>query len=61
MLNFVKISEYSRFIRQVNNLEHMIEKLFSWLGDLFVKLEETNVSSVYSFPVELCSITRENR
>ena len=61
MLNFVKIPEYSRFIRRLNRLEQVIEKLFSWLGDLFVKLEGTNIYSVDSFPVELCNITREKR
>jgi len=39
MLNFVKIPEYSRFIRRINRLEQIIEKLFSWLGELFVKLK----------------------
>jgi len=34
-LKIVKMLEYSRFIRRLNNLEEVIEKLFLWLGKLF--------------------------
>jgi len=59
MLNFVKVLEYSRFIRRINRLEQIIDKLFSWISKLFIRLEGANVYSVDSFPVELCNITRE--
>jgi hypothetical protein len=60
-LKIVKMLEYSRFIRRLNNLEEVIEKLFLWLGKLFEKLEGAKIYSVDSFPVELCNITREKR
>ncbi len=60
-LKIVKMLEYSRFIRRLNNLEEIIEKLFLWLGKLFEKLEGVKIYSVDSFPVELCNITREKR
>ena len=53
--------EYSRFIRRLNDLEQVIEKLFMWLGDLFMRLDGQRIYSVDSFPVELCHITREKR
>jgi len=60
-LKIVKMLEYTRFIRRLNKLEKVIEKLFLWLGKLFKKLEGAQVYSVDSFPVELCHITREKR
>jgi hypothetical protein len=57
----VKLLDYTRFIRRINKLEEVIEKLFIWLGKLFEKLEGAQIYSVDSFPVELCSITREKR
>ncbi len=61
LLNFVKMPEYSRFIRRINHLEQIIENLFSWLSKLFIKLEDAKIYSVDSFPVELCNITREKQ
>jgi hypothetical protein len=61
MLRFVKMPEYSRFIRRINHLEKIIEKLFNWLSKLFMKVEDTKIYSVDSFPVELCDITREKQ
>jgi len=61
MLRFVKMPEYSRFIRRINHLEKIIEKLFNWLSKLFMKLEDTQIYSVDSFPVELCDIIRERQ
>ena len=58
-MKIVKMLEYTRFIRRLNNLEMVIEKLFLWLGKLFEKLEDKQIYSVDSFPVELCNITRE--
>ena len=60
-LKIVKLLDYTRFIRRINKLEEVIEKLFIWLGKLFEKLEGAQIYSVDSFPVELCSITREKR
>jgi len=42
------MSKYTRFIRRLNNLEMVIEKL-----------EDKQIYLVDSFPVELCNITRE--
>ena len=60
-LKIIKMLEYTRFIRRLNNLEEVIEGLFLWLGGLFKQLENTQIYSVDSFPVELCNITREKR
>ena len=61
MIGCCKMLEYSRFIRRLNEMEDLIEKLFRWLGDLFITLEDLHIYSVDSFPVELCQITREKR
>lgn len=61
MMRFFNMLEYSRFIRRLNQLEGVIEELFKWLGNLFIKLEQCDIYSVDSFPVELCNITREKR
>ena len=61
MIGCCKMVEYSRFIRRLNEMEETIEKLFMWLGDMFIKLESSQIYSVDSFPVELCQITREKR
>ena len=61
MIGCCKMLEYSRFIRRLNEMEDLIEKLFRWLGDLFITLEDSHIYSVDSFPVELCQITREKR
>ncbi len=61
MMRWCKMLEYSRFIRRINEMEPLIEKLFIWLGDVFIKLEGAHIYSVDSFPVELCQITREKR
>lgn len=61
MLNIVNMLEYSRFIKRINKLENVIEKLFLWLSKLFTKLEGAKIYSIDSFPVELCNIVRENR
>ncbi|DAB35654.1 MAG TPA: IS982 family transposase [Sulfurospirillum cavolei] len=61
MIGCCKMVEYSRFIRRLNEMERIIEKLFMWLGDVFIKLEGSQIYSVDSFPVELCQITREKR
>ena len=53
--------EYTRFVRCLNNLEKVIERLFLWFGELFKKLENAQIYSVDSFPVEICNITREKR
>ena len=39
-LKIVKLLDCTRFIRRINKLEEVIEKLFIWLGKLFEKLEE---------------------
>jgi hypothetical protein len=51
--------EYSRFIRRLNNLENVIEELFYFLSQLFIKINDSQIYSVDSFPVELCQIQRE--
>jgi hypothetical protein len=61
LMNCCKMLEYSRFIRRLNELESVVEKLFMWLGDLFIKLDGQRIYSVDSFPVELCQINREKR
>jgi len=61
LMQCCKMLEYSRFIRRLNDLEQVIEKLFMWLGDLFMRLDGQRIYSVDSFPVELCQITREKR
>jgi len=61
LMQCCKMLEYSRFIRRLNDLEQVIEKLFMWLGDLFMRLDGQRINSVDSFPVELCHITREKR
>lgn len=61
LMQCCKMLEYSRFIRRLNDLEQVIEKLFMWLGDLFIHLDGQRIYSVDSFPVELCQITREKR
>ena len=38
-LKIVKLLDYTRFIRRINKLEEVIEKLFIWLGKLFERLE----------------------
>ena len=53
MMRWCKMLEYSRFIRRINEMEPLIEKLFIWLGDVFIKLEGAHIYSVDSFPVEL--------
>jgi hypothetical protein len=61
MMRWCKMLEYSRFVRRLNDLENVIERLFLWLGDLFTKLDGDKIYSVDSFPVELCQINREKR
>lgn len=60
-MKLVKKIEYSRFIRRVKKLEKEVERLFVFLGKLFIKLNSLNIYSIDSFPVELCNITREKR
>ena len=60
-MKIVKMLEYTRFIRRINKLESVIEKLFLWLAELFKRLEGAQIYSVDSFPVELCQISREKR
>lgn len=61
LMRYCKMLEYSRFIRRLNELEGVIEKLFLWLGDLFIKIDGNKIYSVDSFPVELCQINREKQ
>jgi len=60
-INLVSKVEYSRFTRRINQLEEEIEQLFLFLGELFQKLNGSQIYSVDSFPVELCQIQREKR
>ena len=60
-MKIVKILEYTRFIRRINKLESVIEKLFLWLAELFKRLEGAQIYSVDSFPVEVCQISKEKR
>ena len=60
-MRLVKTIEYSRFIRRLSKLEKEVEQLFIFLSQLFVKLNEMNIYSIDSFPVELCNITREKQ
>ena len=61
MMQLVNLPEYSRFIRRINTMEEVLNTLFVWLGKLFEKTDISKIYSVDSFPVELCSITREKR
>ena len=60
-MKLVKKVEYSRFTRRINQLEEVIEHLFVFLGELFKKLNGSQIYSVDSFPVEICQIQREKR
>jgi len=58
-MGWISSIEYSRFIRRINRLDREIEQLFIFLGDLFKRLNGSQVYSVDSFPVEICQIQRE--
>jgi hypothetical protein len=60
-MKLVNKVEYSRFTRRINQLEEVIEHLFVFLGELFTKLNGSQIYSVDSFPVEICQIQREKR
>jgi len=60
-MGWISSIEYSRFIRRINRLDREIEQLFIFLGDLFKRLNGSQVYSVDSFPVEICQIQREKR
>lgn len=53
--------EYSRFTRRISQLEEVIEALFVFLSELFMKLNDSQIYSVDSFPVEICQIQREKQ
>lgn len=56
MIGCCKMVEYSRFIRRLNEMERIIEKLFMWLGDVFIKLEGSQYTSLdYAKRCELFS------
>ena len=58
-MKLVTAIEYSRFIRRLNKLETIIERLFLFLSTVFRKLNGSQIYSVDSFPVEMCKIERE--
>ena len=60
-MNLINKVEYSRFIRRINQLEEVIEKLFIYISEIFIKLNGSQIYSVDSFPVEICQIQREKR
>jgi len=58
-LSLVNKIEYSRFIRRLNKLEDIVEQLFHYVSTIFMRLNDVQVYSVDSFPVEICKIERE--
>jgi len=60
-MKLIKNISYSRFMRRLNRMEEIIEQLFQFLSEIFLKLNGLKVYSVDSFPVELCKIEREKR
>jgi len=60
-MKLVNEIEYSRFTRRISQLESQIEALFVFLSELFKRINNSQIYSVDSFPVEICQIQREKR
>lgn len=58
LFNLIK---YEGFIKRINKLSLVIDKIFNTLGKIFTNLNETQIYSIDSFPVEVCRIEREKQ
>lgn len=57
-MKLVKSIDYTRFLRRLLKIRHVVEKIFLFLGEIFKRLEGLAIYSVDSFPVEICQIPR---